>query len=115
MITTTPLYFPRSRNLRLPAISPKIRLGLYLSGLMLLFLYCGPLLRSIDPEDPVADPGILSLIVLALGTSALFIVLSLWLLRLLWPECHKYRIYDFETGLSFSESSIYILMSPAPI
>lgn len=54
-------------------------------GLFGLFFFSGPLLRLVDPVAAVVDIGVLSLLLLGLLCGLAVVVVSHWLLGLLWP------------------------------
>lgn len=63
---------------------------------VVLFLFCGPLLRLVDPVAAVVDLGVLSLLLLGLLAGVGFIAASSWLLGLLWPVFRDFRNHHFE-------------------
>lgn len=94
-----------------PAADSWLTLGV--TGFLILFMYSGPILRAADPAAAAADPGILSLIVLAVLALLAFIALSLWLLGLLWPVFRDYRNLhfkiNFKTLLPWQKIMVYLL------
>lgn len=62
---------------------------------LLIFLFCGPLLRLIDPVAAVVDVGALSLLLLSLLAGLCFVAVSHWLLGLLWPVFRAFGRHHF--------------------
>lgn len=81
-----------------PARSASRPLKMVLSCLvaLLLFLYCGAVLRYMDPAAAPLDTGVLSLPLLAILILLVFIAISLWLLGLIWPVFRKFPLTHFE-------------------
>ena len=80
---------------RLPvSVSPRPVLALL--ALLTMFVLSGPVLRWLDPVAGVVDFGILSLVILGLLAGLACVVISQWLLGLLWPVFRNFRKYHFE-------------------
>lgn len=73
-----------------------VRGTISLFSTILLFLYCGPLLRLLDPTAAAVDIGALSLLLLGLLAGISFVAVSRWLLGLLWPVFRDFRNHHFE-------------------
>lgn len=71
------------------------RLSVPAFAALLLFLYAGPVLRTLDPVAAVLDIGVLSLLLLAVIALLGFIALSHWLLGLLWPVFRQFHKNHF--------------------
>lgn len=95
MVTTLSLPAPKPLHDR-QGIAVSGKLAAALVFFFLLFWYGGPALQQADPAAAVADPGVLSLVLLALLCLLTFTALSFWLLGLLWPVLNDYRKYHFQ-------------------
>jgi len=60
-------------------------------GLLLLFLFAGMMLQSIDPTAGILDIGILSVLLFGLLTGTIVIFCSLWLQEILWEPFKIFR------------------------
>lgn len=87
---------------------------LALTGLAVLFIHAGPLLRQADPTAAVVDPGALSLVLLAAMALATFLSVSHWLTGLLWPILRSYRKYyfsnNFKSLLPWQKITFYLVI-----
>lgn len=60
-------------------------------GLLLLFLFAGMILQSIDSTAGILDIGILSVLLFGLLTGTIVIFCSLWLQEILWEPFKIFR------------------------
>jgi hypothetical protein len=67
----------------------------------LLFPY---LIRKVDFSAAPIDAGILSAIILALGSVLIFQAVTWWIIRIIWPVFYFYSTYHFENNFKSLES-----------
>ena len=91
-----------------------LQAALALTGLALLFVHAGTLLRWADPTAAVVDLGALSLLLLAAVALAAFLTVSHWLTGLLWPILRSYRKYyfsnNFKSLLPWQKITFYLVI-----
>jgi len=80
----------------------------------LLLIYAAPGLRWFDPTAAVVDIGALSLVWLAVVALVLFLIVSRWLLGLLWPVLRDYQKHhfspNFKSLLPWQKITFYLVI-----
>ncbi len=112
MSFTLPLFCPGTYTAPLPRYTGSLHIPASLMALLLLFLFCGSLLRRFDPVSAVAAPGIRSLLIFNLLVVFVFAAVSRSLLYLLLPGLRLYgrkQFYrDFDALLPVYKTGIYL-------
>lgn len=85
-ITTSSMANNVTRSRPRRKVAPLLPLAAWPALVIVLgFLFSGPLLQLVDPVAAAVDIGVLSLVLLGLLCGLAVVVVSHWLLGLLWP------------------------------
>jgi hypothetical protein len=86
---------PRLSKGELP-LGRSLLVWLVLPLVVLAFIISGPMLRLVDPFAASPDIGILGLLVFGLLSGLAMVIISRWLLELLWPVFREFRKHHLE-------------------
>lgn len=86
---------PRLSKWELP-LGRSLLVWLVLPLVVLAFIISGPVLRLVDPFAASPDIGILGLLVFGLLSGLAMVIISRWLLELLWPVFREFRKHHLE-------------------
>ena len=93
-------------------VNPVKNEGFLLLGVLSLFLVFPWLSRHIDVTAAPLDPGILSVVIMAVLSFLVFKALTWWLIRIIWPVFAEYSELCFEENfmslLSWQKVVIYL-------
>lgn len=86
---------PRLSKWELP-LGRSLLVWLVLPLVVLTFIISGPVLRLVDPFAASPDIGILGLLVFGILSGLAMVIISRWLLELLWPVFREFRKHHLE-------------------